>query len=525
MLAGQAQERSDVAISLNRSAALWLVILANIALYNGPLLMFAKANLDITSWHGIQVLLSLIALVVLVSALILTPILFLSRRLFKWLVAGFALANAAALYFMVTYKVLLDRTMIGNIFNTDSSEAGELLHISLLLYVLLLGILPAALLLKTDITKPSRWCVLGSGLVMLVISIGWIYSASSSWLWFDKHAKHLGGMILPWGYVANTGRYLAAENERNQPQLPLPDFSVQESGPRVVVLVIGETARAANIPNYGYHRQTMPLMNGRNDVVFMHNPVACSTYTTASIKCMLSYADPEGLDATYEYLPSYLHRQDVGVIWRTNNWGEPPITVDSYEKAASLRAACTDGPYCDHDDVLLTGLEQKITDLGKEKVLVVLHQKGSHGPSYNKRYTQAEAQFTPVCTSVNLSQCSADELVNAYDNTLLHTDQFLNKTIQLLEQLNHIPSTMIYMSDHGESLGENGLYLHGTPYSIAPDVQKQIPMLIWRSSGSSQGEINLRSAHGHDLIFHSVMGALGLHDGAYNKQQDLFNHD
>ena len=514
-----------MAISLSRSQILILVILANIALYNGPLLLFAKVNLDITSWHGLQALFSLIALVVLVSALILTPILFLSRRLFKWLVAGLALANAAALYFMVTYKVLLDRTMIGNIFNTDSAEAGELLHPSLLLYIALLGILPAVLLLKAEITKSSRWRVLSSGLVMMVISIGWIYSASSSWLWFDKHAKHLGGMILPWGYVANTGRFLAAENERNQTQLPLPDFSVAEPGPRLVVLVVGETARAANIPNYGYQRQTMPLMNGRDDVVFMNNPVACSTYTTASIKCMLSYTDPEQLDATYEYLPSYLHRQGVGVIWRTNNWGEPPITVDSYDKAASLRKECADGAYCDHDDVLLTGLAQQINDLGKEKILVVLHQKGSHGPSYNKRYTKAEEQFTPVCTSVNLSQCSEAELVNAYDNTLLHTDQFLNKTINLLEQLNNIPSTLIYMSDHGESLGENGLYLHGTPYSIAPDVQKEIPMLVWRSTAFSQDEINLRSEHNHDLIFHSVMGALGLHDGAYNKQLDLFNHD
>lgn len=511
-------------IKIGRASALWLVILANIALYNGPLLLFAKANLDATSWHGVQALLSLVALVVLVSALILTPILVLSRRLFKWLVASFALGNAAALYFMVTYKVLLDRTMIGNIFNTDSSEAGELMHPVLLLYVLLFGVLPAALLLKTEITKSSRWRTLSSGLVMVVISIGWIYSASSSWLWFDKHAKHLGGMILPWGYVANTARFVAAEHERNQPQLPLPDFSVEESGPRLVVLVIGETARAANIPNYGYHRQTMPLMNSRDDVVFMNNPIACSTYTTASIKCMLSFADPETLDATYEYLPSYLHRQGVGVIWRTNNWGEPSITVHSYQKAGELRGQCGDGAYCDHDDVLLTGLKQQIESIQKDKMLLVLHQKGSHGPSYNKRYTQAEEQFTPVCTSVNLSQCSAEELVNAYDNTLLHTDQFLNKTIALLEHLN-MPSTLIYMSDHGESLGENGLYLHGTPYSIAPDVQKEIPMLIWRSTELSLGEINHRNDHGHDLIFHSVMGALGLHDGAYNKQQDLFNHD
>ena len=513
--------------TLSATTFAYVAMLANIALFNWPLVQYALKNLDIGTATGWQTLFAVLVVVVLVSTIILIPLLIISRRLTKALLILIALSNSAAVYFMVTYQVILDRTMIGNIFNTDASEAGELFHYKLALYILVLGVLPAWLLWRTPIQKQRRWHLLGNGLLIMTLSVGYLYSASSTWLWVDKHAKPLGGMILPWGYMANGLRFVMAANERDQVQLPLADLVEQEAGPRLVVLVIGETARAQNFALYGYDRDTNPKL-ATTDVLAMNNAVACTTYTTASIKCMLAHENPSDLDAIYEYLPSYLNRHDVDVIWRTNNWGEPPITVTDYQKAPELRHQCH-GENCNLDDAMLAGLQERIASSSKDKILVVLHQKGSHGPSYNKRYGTEQAVFTPVCESVNLSECDQSTLINAYDNSILHTDQFLYKTIAMLNELDQIPSAFIYMSDHGESLGEHGLYLHGTPYSLAPEEQKRVPMLVWMSpefkaqKGLQGQDINWRQEHTHSLIFHSVIGAMGFTEGAYDAQQDIFS--
>jgi len=506
----------------------YAVLVISLGLYHWPLLQFASTELNLGSWVGVQTLVTVLAVITLLSSVIFVVLLLFSRRLFKLVLGLIALANAAALYFMVTYQVIIDRTMVGNVLNTDASEAGELFHPNLLLYLVLFGLVPALLLWKLPIQKLARLRLAGHGVLVVALCLGWMAASGSTWLWIDKHAKVLGGMILPWGYMANTARFVAANNEQNQVQLPLPDLQVQEEGKRLVVLVIGETARAANFSYYGYERQTTPML-ATTSTVALNNPVACTTYTTGSIRCMLAHANPEELDAVYEYLPSYLNRHDVDVIWRTNNWGEPPITVTNYDKASVLREGCKGGDYCQLDDVLLTGLKDRIAASSKDKILVVLHQKGSHGPSYNKRFTANESEFIPVCESVNLSECDEQSLVNAYDNTILHTDQFLYKTIQMLKDLKGTPSAFIYMSDHGESLGEHGLYLHGTPYSIAPDVQKQVPMLVWMSpkfkakKGLQNQDINWRQEHTHSNIFHSVIGAMGYRKGAYDSQQDIFS--
>ena len=513
--------------TLSATIFAYVAILANILLFNWPLVIYALKDLDIGTATGWQTLLTVLVVVVLVSTLILIPLLIISRRLTKALLMLVALSNSAAVYFIVTYQVILDRTMIGNILNTDSSEAGELFHYKLALYVLVLGVLPICLLWRSQIQKQRRRHLLGHGLLIIAVSLGYLYSASNTWLWIDKHAKPLGGMILPWGYMANSLRFVMAANEREQVQLTLADLVEQETGPRLVVLVIGETARAQNFALYGYERQTNPKL-ATTDVLAMNNPVACTTYTTASIKCMLAHQKPEQLDAIYEYLPSYLNRHDVDVIWRTNNWGEPPIIVTDYQKVPELREQCQ-GDNCHLDDAMLAGLKERITSSTKDKILVVLHQKGSHGPSYNKRYGKAQTVFTPVCESVNLSECNPSTLINAYDNSIVHTDQFLYQTITMLQELDEMPSAFIYMSDHGESLGEHGLYLHGTPYSLAPEEQKRVPMLVWMSpefkaqKGLQGQDINWRQEHTHSLIFHSVIGAMGFTEGAYDEQQDIFS--
>jgi len=242
---------------------------------------------------------------------------------------------------------------------------------------------------------------------------------------------------------------------------------------------------------------------------------------------ILSYKG-ETSDA-YEPLPSYLQRQGVEVIWRTNNWGEPPLKVARYERKSDLQGSCV-GEECDHDGVLLTGLENRLKSDKSNKIFYVLHTTGSHGPSYYEKYPKAFEHFKPVCKTVDLKQCTQEELLNAYDNTILYTDDILGRVIEILKKQKERSSLLMYISDHGESLGEYGLYLHGTPYSIAPDFQKKIPFIFWASEkfkaqkDFEKLDFSSQKEYGQYNVFHSILGAFDMNSTTvYDKGKDIFS--
>lgn len=499
--------------------------LINILLFNIPLYSYSLDNFDALTLANISALMTLTALNILLSSLLLFFAAIISRRLLKAISALIVVTNSAAIYFISTYQVFLTKDMIGNILNTNTEESTELFSFKLILFIVLLGVLPAIVIIRTRIRPLTRLKQLRDGGIIAAVCIGLIYSASGSWLWIDKHAKYLGALILPWSYVANTIRFQQEAAKANAVPEMLPDGTFSANKKTVVVLVIGETARSANFSLYGYERETNPQLKER-DVIALANPTACSTYTTASVKCILSHDNQTS--TFYEPLPTYLKRHGVDVIWRANNWGEPNINVTEYQKAGELRANCTRDD-CNLDGVMLTGLKERIEQSDKDKVLVVLHQKGSHGPSYYTRYTPQFEQYTPVCQSVELDKCQNSEIVNAYDNTLLYTDQLLADIIDTLKEVQDSATLMMYLSDHGESLGEFGLYLHGAPYSLAPDVQKDIPFIIWPSErfieeqGLDIEAIKAGESHSQSQVFHSILNAFDLESDAYNPELDIFN--
>lgn len=507
-------------------AAYFIVIatIVNLALYHSAMFQYVANNLDIVSISGARTVFTLIVVVFVTTASILTFLCLVSAYLLKAFCMVAAVANACAVYFMVTYAVMLDKSMMGNIFNTRSEESFDFLHPRLFLFILFLGVVPAWLISRIRISSVTRIRLLAQAAGLLAVGLIIIYLNSSTWLWFDRHAKYLGGRILPWSYISNTIRFKMEENRSPSNLTLLPTATVFDDSPVLVVLIIGETARSQNFSLYGYERQTNPKLE-QLDLAILQGAQACSTYTTASLYCMLSHTGKtSGSD---EPLPSYLQRHGVDVIWRTNNWGEPPLDVGTYQKASELKQTCV-GEYCQFDDVLLSNLERQINNVSAEKIFLTLHTKGSHGPSYATRYPDQFNVFQPVCQSVELSQCSEQSLVNAYDNTILYTDDFLSRAIQLLDQFSQMPTVLIYVSDHGESLGEYGLYLHGTPYAIAPDVQKDIPFIVWMSDtfqssrGIGHADLERSSDNSHSQIFHSVLGALGIHSEVYRKDRDMF---
>lgn len=507
------------------SKLVWTSTLAVTILFNVGLFIYVSLNTDVRTLSGISILLTVFVVQFFVTFLIFSLLSLLSSWLLKLFLVITSLANSIAVYYMANFNVVIDKSMIGNIFNTRFTEVYELLSLKLVLYILILGIAPLWLFSRIEVVKPKRVNLVLHTIAVTIVSVGVLYLNSASWLWVDKYAKMLGGKILPWSYIINGARYYSDLNHTTEGQLALPDGKFNTDEKMLVVLVIGETARSDNFSLYGYEKPTTPNLIKQDNLVVLEEAQSCTTYTTASLACMLSATEN---NADYEYLPSYLYRHGTEVIWRTNNWGEPPIEVTAYQKRQTLREMC-EGPDCMHDGVLLAGFEELVQKSSKNKIFVVLHMKGSHGPSYYARYPKQFEKFTPVCREEEVSKCSQEELVNAYDNTIVYTDFFLSETINKLNSLKGIPSMMIYVSDHGESLGEHGVYLHGTPYAFAPDVQKNIPFLIWRSdtaASTNQSTISngLVANHGQHHVFHTILGAFDFNSPIYDEEKDVFKN-
>lgn len=500
----------------------------NALLYDLPLFGFAVGNLHLASFTGDLTLATLLAVLLSETVLLLVLLALVSGRLLKPFCMLVALGNAVAVYFVVTYHVVLDETMMGNVLDTDFAESAEYLHPALLVYVLALGVLPCWLLTRVHIRRTPRSRLAVFALGCLAVTVIWCLLAARSWLWFDENSKRVGGMTMPWSYLINTGRYLAPKLLVSGAPAPLPPASFSSSERTVVILVIGEAARAQNFQLYGYDRATNPLLT-KAGVVALRNATTCATYTTAAVRCMLSNVDAASPFARrYEPLPSYLQRSGVDVIWRSRNFGEPPMKVQTYQKAGDLAAECA-GPHCAYDEVLLTGLRRRVEASSSPRVFVVLHQTGSHGPAYYAKYPRELEYFQPVCRSVELGRCTHDELVNAYDNTIRYEDYFLFRVIGVLRELKDTAALLIYVSDHGESLGEYGMYLHGIPYALAPDVQKDIPFIIWmsdefiRRKAVQISRLEAQRMHSQRDVFHSVMGAFSMHSDAYLGAYDIFS--
>lgn len=492
-----------------------LISLINLVLYHLPFYRFVFNNIDFESLNGIILLVSLTVLALVLNALVFYIGLFLFRFVGKWVLVVFFNINAIAVYFINTYGVILDKTMIGNILNTNFEESSSYFSFSLIVYFILLGVIPSILIFKIKVINEKFKRFLMTVFLTLIFLLSLAYANSTNWLWIDKHSKTLGALAMPWSYVVNTCRYYYQKNQENQEQILLPNATIKDNRKSIAVLVIGESARSKNFSLYGYEKNTNPLLSKINNV-HSYKAESCATYTTAGLKCMLEYKNSNDL---FEILPNYLFRNDVEVIWRTTNWGEPTVKIKNYQNREDLEKLCKGGR-CEYDEVLLSGLREQILASKKNKILIVLHTSTSHGPSYYKKYPQQFNKFSPVCKSVELTNCTQEELINSYDNTIVYTDYILATLIEELKQLEEYNSSMIYISDHGESLGENNLYLHGIPVSIAPREQLEIPFIVWLSDDSKKLKDN--KILSQQNIFHSILDFLAIGSPIYDENMSIF---
>ena len=488
----------------------------NFLFFHIPFFNFVFENINYKSINGVFVITSLVILMIVLNAFVFFLFLFLSQRVGKFLLVLFFLMNAIAVYFVTTYGIIVDESMIGNVLNTNYEESSSYFSYKMILYLIFLGVLPSYFIIKSKIERVSfkRFSILSS--LTLLFALVLVFVNASNWLWIDKNSKRLGGLAMPWSYVVNTSLFYIHQHKKNEKEILLPDAKIKDNEKAVVILVIGESARRQNFSLYGYSKNTNPMLS-KTQNLFHFNATSSATYTTAGVKSILDHKETDDL---YEILPNYLYRNEVEVIWRTSNWGEPPVHIKNYQDRAYLHTNCKED-YCNYDEVLLHGLKDQILASKKNKILIVLHTSTSHGPSYNKKYPPQFEQFKPVCESVELSNCSQAELINAYDNTIVYTDYILHKTIEELKGLNSFKSTMLFVSDHGESLGEKNLYMHGIPMSIAPKEQYEIPFIVWISDSSNRKVKALNNLSQYH-VFHSVLNFLNIESPIYNEEMNIF---
>ena len=505
---------------LRSKAPLWAVCLIlsifTLIAFHIPFFRVAVSNIE-SGFNGVMIIVSLAVLMLALNFFLYYFLLWCFRVVGKIIVALSLIIDAGCLYFINTYDTLLDDTMMGNVFNTQYSEASGFFSLAFVLYLLLLGVIPAiyVILRKIDYSSAKRMFAFNGSSLGLVLIIA--LANMSNWPWIDRNATVLGSLLLPWSYSVNSIRYQIKEHKMNREEILLPDAVFTEPDEkRVCVLVIGESARQDHFSLYGYPRQTNPLLSNQERLTAIRADAA-ATYTTAGVKAIL---DSRPTDKLYEILPNYLYRAGAEVVWRTSNWGEPPVHIEKYQNPEALLELY---PHADpaYDGILFEGLKDEILSSGKSKVLLIIHTSISHGPAYNKRYPAEFEHFTPVCNTVEMAKADHDELMNSYDNTIIYTDYLLSEAIKQLEELpKEWESCLMYVSDHGESLGEGNLFMHGVPISIAPREQIEIPFLVWTSEGSR--DVKTLDKVGQYHVFHSVMSFLGAESEVFDEKMNIF---
>ena len=523
-------------------ASLWIATVCNVALWR------ELARLpDLSSGQALSVGTALALVIATGTAALLSVLAW--RWTLKPAITIFLLAAAFGAYFMMAYGVVIDKTMMVNTLQTDLRETRDLLNWRLAATVLVLALLPGFFLWRLNVRRKTaarqalaNTVSLLTACVLLVAVVLLFFQGIASVM---RNHTQLRYLINPLNSFYALGLISAKPFQRNETAiLPLGEDAkpgasyTGQRKPPLLLLVLGETARSANFAINGYQRPTTPEL-AKENVASQRNAWSCGTSTAASLPCMFSIFGREAYDArpaNYQGLLDVLSHAGLAVLWLDNQSGCKGVCdrIPNADTGQLAIAGLCDGGEC-LDEVMLLGLDERIAALPAERrakgVVVVMHQMGSHGPAYYKRSPPAFKKFLPECTDNALQGCEREALVNAYDNSIVYTDHVLASAIGWLKerQTRNAPA-LLYLSDHGESLGENNLYLHGMPYAIAPDVQKRVPWITWLSPAFEQrGKLTtaclktqLDAPISHDNYFHSVLGLLDVRTSVYKPALDIY---
>jgi len=528
-LSGGRPELSPVL--LNALVATYLMALCNATFWGHLFRIFEGRTVTALVFAG--AVWALMLLVISILAL---------RRAQKVVLVALLMIAGVTSYYVDVLGVVVDRDMIQNAMTTTFAESKHLITLHFIGHVFLYGVLPSALVLWVRIRRaPVLRAAVGTGVVAALsaaLLVGLLFTNLKAYSTVLRADKELMGAVQPLAPMSGALRY--AKMMFKTTNLVLEEtgtdakpgsYLAKVTKPLLMVIVAGETGRAANWSLGGYERDTNPEL-AKRDILYYPNATSCGTATATSLPCMFSpltraeYSYEGGL--SHENLLDVLARSGFKVEWWDNNSGHknvadrvPSRMMTAEDGAEFCQPECIDGIFLKRLETVAAGIT--------ENTVIVLHQIGSHGPSYWLRYPADREIFKPACHTPELSDCTTDEIVNAYDNTIAYTDYFLAQVIDILQAEDNVVPAMYYVSDHGESLGEGGIYLHGTPYFMAPDTQTHVPMVIWMSErfhetmGLDPACMAKRTSEqvSHDNMFSTVIDMLDVATRAENEPLDL----
>lgn len=447
----------------------------------------------------------------------------------KFIAVILIMISAVGSYFMNEYGVIIDSSMIQNAIQTDTKEISDLLNFRMVFWILFFGVLPSLLIIlaKIKYKKPLKELF---GRVLIIVSslaiIGVVYlGLSKFYIPFFRDHNELRTNLVP-SYPI----YQAVKLYKKTNKKPLVIASIGDDAKirghnekKIFVMIVGETERSANYSLNGYStHDTNQYTKQLNSIVSFSKFYSCGTSTAVSLPCMFSNLTRENYDSNVaqsrENVVDVIQRVGVLVYWLDNNSG---FCKGVCERVKNIR------------DYGGTGFDSVIFDEAKTLVenadkttLIVLHIQGSHGPTYYKRYPKEFKKFTPTCDTSKLQDCSHEDIVNTYDNSILYIDYQMSKLIHSLQEKSKnsdFKTALFFVSDHGESLGENGLYLHGMPYAIAPDTQKHVPAIFWLSDSQLANKLALKKDEpfSHDYLFNTLLGYFDINSAIYNPNLDI----
>ncbi|KFZ38462.1 hydrolase [Shewanella mangrovi] len=531
--------------SLSVNRVTFLLALFFVMVFNLPFFSVVKRGLEHQS-HIDPVFVATIP-VFLVALFSVLFSLFSFRYLLKPFFILLILMSSSVFFAAFKYGVVFDTGMIENTFETNSAEALTYLNWASVLNFVLTGILPSLLLYKVKIDyRPIgkellRKLMFIGGNLLVVAAIAFMFMQNyASFLRNNVEAKRY---IIPTYFIGSAAKYInqhylqAPLKYRQQGLDAKVELPAPQAKPQLVVMVVGETARAMNYQYYGYKRETNPY-TAKYSMVALNDVQSCGTATAVSLPCMFSRMDRKDYDGrrakAQDSVMDVLDHAGINVAWYDNDSGCKGVCDRVTNSIIDIHM---DSPYCDgqfcKDQVLVDKLKKVLAEPtdGTNNRLIVLHIIGSHGPTYYLRYPDEQRKFTPDCPRSDIQNCSREELVNTYDNTILYTDYILAQIVATLQQQTTYEPAMMYLSDHGESLGEKGLYLHGTPYSFAPKEQTTVPWLVWmpEAFASANGMVSdcvsgleNKADISQDNLFDTLLGLFNVHTTVYEADKDVF---
>ena len=507
---------------------------------NIPFIRGVLSGFDSFTVQNCLFIISFFIILILLYNIILS--LLLVPYLGKPLISIVILISSFTNYVMLKFGILIDREMIRNVFNSNSHEALDLVTLSSVFWFMFSGVIPVILIYLIPVGyKPIRKEIMSRlGVIILSLVLG-----ASLFVFYSKDILSFGRNHREFRNLVNTINYTRAVITYAKGYFSTPGVYVQvdqnilhtpfeDSALTFLVIVVGETARADRFSVNGYEKNTNPGL-AKQDIISFKDAFSCGTSTAYSLPCMFSSYPKDKFDINLakdtENLVDLIFNSKYDILWKENNDGCKGVcnripTVDLV--TIPDERYCKQGP-C-YDEYLIHDFRDYVRDLKKDTVLV-LHMLGSHGPTYHKRYPEQFRQFLPSCDTADLSKCSVEEISNTYDNTILYTDHVLSRIIDTLKEFPELESGLIYVSDHGESLGENNIYLHGMPYTIAPKEQKHVPFILWLSETMKQEDyvdydclrkLAEQQKISHDNLFSSVLSLLEISSSSYEQSLDIF---